>query len=146
MNILHFIDLTQQPWFVDLGIWAGIVTSVGVLVQRLLWPTLRGMWRFMVAAPRIAEGVNRMVELLETDLLGRVERLESQVMDHMRWADVQSESLRANIAQAAANGDRLDALGARVALLEKLLIGQDGHNISLIGGNNAPQEEGSPPS
>lgn len=124
------IDLTDQPWFVDLGVWAGILTSAGVIIRTGVWPVFRGLWRFIVAAPRIAESVGRVVELLETDLLQRVDKLEAQTADHLLWASVQNKILEANTLQLDATRDRFDALGARITMLEKLIVGPDGYNAS----------------
>lgn len=123
MNLIDLVDLTEQPWYIDIAIWAGVVTSVGIIVRQVVWPVLQGVGRFIVAAPRIAESVNRMVELLETDLLRRVEQLEAQVGTHVQWADAQSMILAANGATITANTDRLDALASRVSLLERVILG-----------------------
>lgn len=121
--MLDLVDLTEQPWYIDLAIWAGVVTSIGIIVRQVVWPVLQGVGRFIVAAPRIAESVNRMVELLETDLLRRVEQLEAQVATHVQWADAQSTILSANSAQLTASTDRLEALNSRVTMLERVILG-----------------------
>lgn len=75
MNWFH--EMTNGPWWVDLTAFAGTLTAVGVIIRILVWPGLKAIWRAIVAAPQLAAGVVRLVDILETDILHRVELLEA---------------------------------------------------------------------
>ena len=68
--------MTEGPWWIDLGAVAATVTAMGIIWKMLLWPGMKTTWRAIIAAPQLAAGVGRLVEILETDILHRVETLE----------------------------------------------------------------------
>lgn len=68
------INITAGPWYVDLGAWAGALTAMGVIWRVALWPVFRGIWAAIVAAPRIATGIRELIDILEGDVLERLDR------------------------------------------------------------------------
>ena len=77
-----FSHMTEGPWWVDLAAVAATVTAVGIIIRMVLLPGARTIWRAIIAAPQLAAGVGRLVEILETDLLRRVEKLEADSATH----------------------------------------------------------------
>lgn len=117
---MHILDLTTEPWFVDLGVWAGVFTAIGVILRMVVWPGLHNFWRAVVAAPRIAESVGRLVELLETDVLKRVELAEVVIERHgQHLANIDAKE-SSHGARLDAHDARLDSYESRVVLLENL--------------------------
>ena len=69
--------MTEGPWWIDVTALAGAITALGIIWKMAVWPGMKTIWRAIIAAPQLAAGVGRLVEILETDILHRVETLES---------------------------------------------------------------------
>lgn len=84
-----FDALTTGPWPFDLIALAGSLTAAGVVWRMLVQPVGRAIWAAILAAPRIAAGIDRLFELVEGDVLSRLEagsksfeRIEAKLIDH----------------------------------------------------------------
>lgn len=110
--------LTNQPWWVDLSVLAGIVVSASVILRMVIWPGLRATWKAIVAAPRIAEGVGKLVELLEVDLLKRVEFVELNQVSHTNKIADHDSILSGYGARLTAHDNRLDSIELEINILK----------------------------
>jgi hypothetical protein len=90
-------NVTTGPWYVDLGSLAGGLGASFWLYKNLVAPVGRAMWAAIIAAPKIAIYTGRLVELLEQDV---IERLDS---GNLRFQKIE---------------EKLEALVERVAVLE----------------------------
>jgi len=70
---MTWIDITPGGWYADLTAWAAAVTATGILFQKVVRPLARAFWAATLAAPRIAEGAEKLVALLEGDVLDRLD-------------------------------------------------------------------------
>lgn len=66
-------DITPGGWYADLGAWAAAITASGVIFQKGARPVFRAIWIAVLAAPRIAEGAENLIEMLEGDVLKRLD-------------------------------------------------------------------------
>ncbi|CAB4166900.1 hypothetical protein UFOVP1383_42 [uncultured Caudovirales phage] len=67
-------NLTEGPWYVDLGALAGALAAASAIWKLALVPFLRGIWAAIKAAPQLADGVQDLVKLLvEGNILERLE-------------------------------------------------------------------------
>lgn len=75
MNALTewFGNLSPGGWELDLVVLGTFLTAGGVVWQRVAYPGLKTIWAAIVAAPRIAEGVQELVALVEGGVLDRLE-------------------------------------------------------------------------
>lgn len=80
-------DISQSPWYVDLAIVAGVITSVGVIWRAVLWPGMRAFWAAILSAPKIAEGIGRVVELVEGDVLTELNEVKVTLHTHISEAE-----------------------------------------------------------
>lgn len=115
-----FSQMTEGPWWVDISAIAGVVVAVGIILRMVIWPGLKAIWRAIIAAPQIAQGVGRLVELLETDLLGRVERVEIQIIDFEKHIIIYDAYMSGEKARIDAHDKRADANELRLSILEEL--------------------------
>ena len=80
------MPITDGPWYVDLAAISGALVSAGVIWRVALWPGLRAIWSALVAAPKIADGVGRVVELIEHDVLTDLNDVKTTLRSHMAEA------------------------------------------------------------
>lgn len=83
----ELLNVSDGAWYVDLGVLAGILTSLAVIWRVVLWPGLKAFWAAIVAAPKIAEGVGRVVELVEGDVLSELNDVKVTLRTHITEAD-----------------------------------------------------------
>lgn len=99
-------DVTDGPWILDLSAAIAALITVAGGWKFLVSPLLRGIWAAVVAAPKIATGMARLIELIETDVIGRLDAGAIQFQEH-------KERLDALDGCVAAHAVRLDALEGR---------------------------------
>lgn len=67
-----FSNMTNGPWYLDLGALAGTIMAAGVLWRMAVWPFFRAVWAALIAAPQIASGMRQVIELIESDVAGKL--------------------------------------------------------------------------
>jgi len=80
-------DPSGNPWYVDLGIIAGVLVSLGTIWRLAIWPGLKTFWLAVVAAPKIADGVGKVVELIESDVLLELRSVKDNMTTHLVEAE-----------------------------------------------------------
>lgn len=85
--LLDVINITPGGWYADLAAWATAVTALGVLGQKVLRPLVRALWAAVVVAPRIAAGLEKLVDLLEGNVLDRLDKGSEMFAEHGRRLD-----------------------------------------------------------
>lgn len=110
--------ITSQPWYIDLTALAAGILGLVTIIKLIIWPGLKAIGKAIVAAPRIAEGVGRLVELLETDLLTRVETIETLQKHTLDRIDTSTAAISGHTARLDEHKIRLDTYENRVILLE----------------------------
>lgn len=86
--------MTEGPWWIDLGALAATVTAAGIILRMIILPGLKTIWRAVVSAPQIAAGVGRLIELLEFDLLSKVEQLEKELIAKIDKLEVEIKEIK----------------------------------------------------
>lgn len=110
MSPLNFIDITSAPWYADLGVWAGVLISAGAVWRLGVWPLLRAIWAAIIAAPKIAEGTRELVELIESDVLGKLEEVRETFKEHEGKATVRDQRLNQHTLQLENHEIRISQL------------------------------------
>lgn len=77
------MGLTSGPWYLDLAAIASALVSVGVIWHMALWPGMKAFWSAIVSAPKIAEGVGKVVELIEHDVLSDLNDMKVTLRSHL---------------------------------------------------------------
>lgn len=84
-----FNRLTDGSWPFDLVALAAALTAAGVVWKMAVWPAGRAFWLAILAAPKIANGIDTLIALVEGDVLTRLdegsksfERHEAKLADH----------------------------------------------------------------
>ena len=106
-----FNMLTEGDWWVDLVALAASLTAAGVVWRIMVWPVLRAIWAAILAAPKIAVSVDTLINLVEGDVLSRLE-------DGSKRFDRQGATLTDHEGKIA-------GLDARVTIVERW---QDAHS------------------
>lgn len=75
---MNFLNFTEGPWWMDASAIAGTFTAFALIWRYALWPFARGAWAAIVAAPRVADGVLKLVDLVEGDVMDRLDRGNSE--------------------------------------------------------------------
>jgi len=87
------MNISEGAWYVDLGIIAGVLTSFGIIWRMALWPGLKTFWLAITAAPRIADGIGKVVDLIEGDVLNELTGVRSNLEAHIVEAGIRDEKL-----------------------------------------------------
>ena len=115
-----FNQITEGPWWVDISAVASAIVAIGIILRMVIWPGIRAFWKAIVAAPQIAAGVGRLVELLETDIMHRVEVLELKEEAYALHINEIDAHLSGEKARMNAHDKRADATEVRLSILEEL--------------------------
>lgn len=108
----------EGPWYVQLSVLLGLVITLSTVLRLVIWPILKRFWQAIIAAPKLAENVGRLVELLEIDILHKVEVLE--IKTELAEAHIGSldSKVSAITARLDAHDKRADAYEMRTNLIE----------------------------
>lgn len=130
MNPLDWLDaMTEGPWWLDIGAFAVLITSLGIIAQRLVWPILRAVWAAILAAPLIASGTKELVALVEGNVINKLEHIEEGLEGQqslVRQTATEIAGLKEQLALHEANAvtevsglrSMIDAIALRVSALE----------------------------
>ena len=75
MDIVAILDVTQGTWAVDLAAWTGVLVFFATLWRLVLRPIVQ-----MVS--RLVTGVERLNDLLEGDVLTKLDAGAHAIVDH----------------------------------------------------------------
>lgn len=120
---MHLLGI-DGPWYVQLGVVFSLLIALSTVLRLIVWPGLKRIWQAIIAAPRLAEGVARLVDLMEFDILERIIGLEKKQELHDAHLAAIDAGLSGINARLDAHDKRADATERRLALLEKLLEGK----------------------
>lgn len=116
-----FSEMTSGPWYVDLGALAGTVVAASVLWKLAVWPFCRAVWAALIAAPQIATGMKQVIELIESDVAGKLATMAEMFAK-------QEERVAAQTLAMSAMELRLAKLEGMVAVAARSLTAPDGTN------------------
>lgn len=120
---IHLLGI-DGPWYVQLGVVFSLIIAASTVLRLIVWPGLKRIWQAIIAAPRLAEGVGRLVELLEFDILDRVEKMEvKQNLQDQHIANLDA-IVSGNSARLTAHDQRADAIETRMSILEFRITGE----------------------
>lgn len=117
-----FNDMTTGDWRVDLVALSGLVIAIGVIVRMVVIPTIRTIWRAIVAAPILAMRVGQLVELLETDIQKRIEDIENNNFYTVGKLVEHEAAHSGYTARLDAHDVRLNSLESRLHVAEETLL------------------------
>lgn len=95
--------ITEQPFYVQLLAAAGAVGAAGVIWRMALWPFFRACWAAISAAPRIADDLAELKQILRADLLAHVEEMSAAIRGLRVDMDNVKDELRLMRMAAAVN-------------------------------------------
>lgn len=84
-------NVSDGPWYIDLAAIAGALTSIGIIWRMVIGPGLKTFWSAITAAPKIADGVGKVVELIEGDVLNELSDMKSTFKSHLVDAAVRDD-------------------------------------------------------
>lgn len=86
---MSIFDITPAAWYVDVVTLAGVLVALGTIWRLVVWPFFRAVWAAILAAPKIATGMDTLISLVEGDVLAqlakgrdRMDMLEHAVTEH----------------------------------------------------------------
>jgi hypothetical protein len=97
----------------DLAAWAGIFISCAAIWRLAVWPGLRAIWAAILAAPKIADGTRELVQLIEGDVMGKLEEMNQSFTEHESKATVRDQRLDAHTLQLENHELRITQLEKR---------------------------------
>lgn len=92
--MVPWIDFTAQPWYIDVLALAALLGALGAIWRMALWPLIHAVWSAILAAPRIATGIDTLVQLVESDVLTRVRTLHDISVIHATRLEEQHVQLQ----------------------------------------------------
>ena len=107
-------DISPAAWYLDLGIIAGALTSVGIIVKKGVVPMLRALWIAILAAPRIAEGAEQLVALLGGDVLERLDEGTKKFVANDQRLEEHRERLDSHTRVMQTHGERILSIEHRL--------------------------------
>lgn len=109
----------EGPWYIQLGVLLGLLISLSTVLRLIVWPGLKKIWQAIIAAPKIADGVGKLIELLEIDIQTKIVSLEKLTA----FQEERIKNLEAIVSQMevrlTAHDKRADANEIRIKLLEE---------------------------
>lgn len=114
-------NITEEHWLVDVTVFAGGMTAMGIIGRRILRATRRGITalvRAIQAAPRIAEGVEELQRLIAADVLGLLEGGSAKFAEHDGKLATHDATLNEHSARLQTHDDGIMELRGRVGRLE----------------------------
>lgn len=105
-------SLDGQPWYLQISAILTLAILVSTVTRVVIWPIFKRFWQAIVALPRMTDNVGRLVELLEIDILHKVEVLEIK-------EELTDKHLAEHSAKISGLVARVDALEMRINLVER---------------------------
>jgi ACT domain-containing protein len=129
-------SLEAQPWYVQVSAILTLAILVSTVMRVIVWPFFKKIWQFIISAPRLADNVGKLVDLLEIDILHKVEVLEiKQELNEQHTANIESRTSGLT-ARVDAHDKRADAYEMRVNILETRLAQLEGRIHELSSASN----------
>lgn len=85
--------MTGGPWWMDLAAIATGLTAVGIIWRMVIMPFMRALWLAVKAAPQIPLILDEMKEILQSDVIGKLEEVKDNFAKHEAEATRRNERL-----------------------------------------------------
>lgn len=105
-----WLNITAWEWPGDVVAWAAVITAVGVIWRGVVWPGLKAFWAAVKAAPKIADGVGEVVELIEGKVLDKLDEMQVEMAVHQEQAKARDTRLDLHTLQLEDHEVRLGKL------------------------------------
>jgi hypothetical protein len=113
-----FASMTEGPWWVDISAIAVALTAAATISRMVIWPFLRAVWAAVKAAPRIPIILEEMREILQSDVLEKLEQLQVTFAVHEELAHQRDTSIGQHEERLNLHTKTLEQHEIRLARLE----------------------------